>query len=320
MKFLLKAPTLLSIALVAGVISQYARPAAAQQQLPPLPIEFSPDNLINPGRPGGRRRGGGSRGNCQAEYPLTAIAYADSRTVEELGVARTDEAVGALTTQDNPILWFYLPAPVQETAAELVLRDSREQVIFQGSLEGDTESSGIVGLELSDLPLESAYQWFLTIDCDEGERMTVNGWVERQSVGPDAARTLMQASDRNRVSLYASYGFLQDALTQLAQLRYSNPEDEAVAQEWQQFLTRLELPELSDAPILPCCLVAESSNPSAPTPAVEPPPAAEDTPPAVNDDIPEHNAPETNEPAEVEEDAPEQDSRSILQRARDWGN
>ena len=227
------------------------------QALPPLPIEFNPDNLINPGRPGGRRRGGGSRGGCQSELPLSAIAYADSQVVEELGVTRTDETVGGLTAQPRPILWCYLPAPVHETAAELVVQDSQEQVVFQGQLAGETERPGVVGLELEDdLRVGEPYQWFLTIDCDETERVTVNGWVERRAVGPDATRTLAQAMNLNRVALSADYGLGQDVVSELAQLRYFKPEDELIEQAWTQLLVSLELSDLIDEPVLPCCAFA----------------------------------------------------------------
>ncbi|MEO0647242.1 MAG: DUF928 domain-containing protein [Cyanobacteria bacterium J06650_10] len=305
----------------------------SNQQLPPLPIEFNPDNLINPGRPGGRRRGGGSRGSCQTALPLSAIAYADSRIVEELGVTRTVETVGALTGQPRPILWFYLPAPVQETAAELVIQDSREQVVFQGTLEGETDREGIVGLELeNDLPVGEAYQWFLTIDCDQTERVTVNGWVQRQFVGLDAARTLLQATDRNRAALSVRYGFWQDAVTELAKLRYFNPEDESVAQDWLRLLTTLGLEDLSEAAILPCCLLT-SEVPTDEIPADETP---ADEIPVDGSDVPMPAPVESEEPVEPEdsteieeeptpdaeeETAPEEDRnpRTILQRARDRG-
>lgn len=102
-----------------GLLAALA-PVAAQP-LPPLPIEFNPDTLRNPGRPGGRRRGGGSRGGCYDGIPLSAIAPASITTTEELGVTRTDEAVGSLTITAEPILWFYLPASLGDTRSKSVV-------------------------------------------------------------------------------------------------------------------------------------------------------------------------------------------------------
>ena len=311
-KSCLSVATLLATAVLPGLWTR----SVSAQELPPLPIEFNPDNLINPGRPGGRRRGGGSRGSCQTEIPLSAIAYATTQTIDELGESRMVESVGALTTQPRPILWFYLPAEVPEMAAELVVQDSREQVVFQGLLTDETERDGIVGLELeTDLRVGEPYQWFLTIDCDETERVTVNGWVERRTVGADALRTLSQATERNRVALYAEYGFWQDAVSELAQLRFFETEDEAIAREWGRMLSAMDLGELAEVPILPCCSVS---------PALE----IDEDDMDEGDEVPSEEGefegevvPEdaSEEEAEEEESEEEEDDRTILQRARDRG-
>ncbi|MEL7227275.1 MAG: DUF928 domain-containing protein, partial [Cyanobacteria bacterium J06576_12] len=239
--------------LMQGIVAQ----SAAAQQLPPLPIEFNPDNLINPGRPGGRRRGGGSRGSCQAGLPLSAISYADSRTVQELGVSSVEETVGMLTTQAQPTLWFYLPAAVDDVSTEFIVKGAQEQIVYQGRLSGQTDSEGVISVLLPvNLAVGSAYRWFLTVDCDDTERVSVDGWVARRTTGPDATRTLAQASARNRVALYANYGFLQDAVSELGVLRAG--EEGAIEQEWNQLLISLELPELVNARVFSCCEVVNA--------------------------------------------------------------
>lgn len=271
------------------------------QDLPPLPIQLEGRPWLNPGQPGNRRRGGGSRGGCYEGAPLTTLAYADSVTVEELGVTRTDEAVGTLTTSAVPTLWFYLPTALGETSTEFVVKDAQGQLLYQGQLTGDTDESGIVGVPLAvRLPFGSAVQWFLTVDCDEGgDRTTVNGWIESRDPGPDLTRTFTQADARNRVALYTSYGFLHDAMSELAGLRSLNPDDETLAQAWGQFLTSLELGDIADAPVLDCCQLV----------------AIDDTQEPAEESEPVDSLPAETEPAEAEED-----SRSILQRARDRGN
>lgn len=104
---------------------------AIAQELPPMPIRFKPGELVNPGRPGGRRRGGGSRGGCAADgVPLSAIAYSDSQTIQELGVPVVSESVGTFTTQAQPMLWFYRPQAISdETQAELIVKDERNAVL-----------------------------------------------------------------------------------------------------------------------------------------------------------------------------------------------
>lgn len=303
----------LSLIALSGLALSLVLPTRAvqAQTLPPLPIQLEGRPWINPGQPGNRRRGGGSRGGCYEGTPLTTLAYADSVTVEELGVTRTDEAVGSLTTSAVPTLWFYLPTALTETSTEFVIKDAQGQLLYQGQLTGETDESGIVGVPLAvRLPFGNAVQWFLTVDCDEGgDRTTVNGWIESRDPGPDLTRTFAQADARNRVALYTSYGFLHDAMSELAGLRSLNPDDETLAQAWGQFLTSLELGDIADAPVLDCCqlVAADDETDDTPEPVEESEPAEELEP---VDSIPAET-----EPAEVEED-----SRSILQRARDRGN
>ncbi len=274
--------------------------AATAQTLPPLPVQFNPETWPSPGRPGGRRRGGGSRGSCQDGLPLTAIAYADRSTVEELGITQTVETVGMLTTQAQPVLWFYLPAPLTDSATTEFLIKSADQVLYSGQLAGTTDDSGIVGVPMP-ISLESgtAYHWYLTVDCDENERAVVDGWIERRSPDSALSNLLAQASPRNRAALYANAGFLQDALSGLAALRLANPEDAAIAQDWVSFLNALDLPELTAAPLLDCC---QTGTAPAPEPGIESEPGIE---------------PEEAEPEAQPESAPTPDTPSILERARD---
>ncbi len=250
-------------ALSATVLALHLPPAVAQT-LPSLPIQFNPDTLENPGRPGDRRRGGGSRGSCQADIPLTAIAYASSQVVEELGVQSLEQSVGAFTTQAQPTLWFYLPGPLTEgTAAEFIVKDGQDTLLYQGQLVGQTDSSGVISVPMPlDLEPDADYHWFLILDCDEGDRTRVDGWIERRTTGSTLSRALDQANDRSQAALYANSGYLQDALTELAALRIAYPEDEAIAQDWATFLSALDLPDLTAAPLLDCCQVTSIQVPT----------------------------------------------------------
>lgn len=240
------------------------------ETLPTLPIQFNPDTLVNPGRPGGRRRGGGSRGGCQAEIPLTAIAYADSRTVAELGVTRTEETVGMLTTQAQPTLWFYLPTSLSaNTPTEFILKDGLNRTLFQAPLSGETAQPGIIGLPVPfELEVGKAYHWFFTMGCDDTEQATVDGWIQRLAVDSNLSRSFNQANAHDQAALYASYGFLQDALSELATMRLADMsdgiEDHALTQTWADFLSALGLTEVASTPVLDCCALTQ--------PTVEPQP------------------------------------------------
>ncbi len=315
MKFSLLCTTVCALSFILPV------PSAFAQSLPPLPIQLIPDNIQNPGRPGGRRRGGGSRGECLANnVPLSAIAYADSQTVSELGIERTEETVGMLTTKARPVLWFYLPSELSnDTETAFVLKDAQEQVLYQGQLLGETDEDGIIGVPLAaDLEIDATYHWFLTLDCGDGEQTMVDGWIARKRVSAELKKRFEPVGDRNRAALYANYGFLQDALTELARLKLEQPEDEATDQDWVNFLNALDLSDLAAARPLDCCLIT-IQQPTTETPAV---PEVEDSITPETEipeaEIPETEVPESTVPEEETRTEP-QDVRTILQRARDKG-
>ncbi|MEM8501550.1 MAG: DUF928 domain-containing protein [Cyanobacteria bacterium P01_D01_bin.1] len=277
-------PKTQTLLILATLSLLFPRPAIAQQ-LPTLPLEFNPRELGNPGRPGGRRRGGGSRGACSAGLPLSAIAYADTQIVTELGITNIEELVGMWTTQAQPSLWFYMPQSLANIPTEFILKDSSGQLLYQGELVGSTDGNGIVAAPLPiALSLDTPYQWSLTIDCDQSDRTTVRGWIERQLPSTSLTNDLGEASDRNRAALYANAGFLQDALTELAILRNAQPDDDAITQDWRSFLIALDFPELVNVPVLDCCIVGSV--------------AAEEVPDEVPDEVPEERAPTEEPPAE----------------------
>lgn len=312
---LLTKQTLLGAIALTALMLPFPRPlvrSAVAQQLPPLPLEFNPREIGNPGRPGGRRRGGGSRGVCSAGLPLSAIAYADTQIITELDITRIDEQVGMLTTQPQPTLWFYLPQPLASTPTEFILRDASSQLLYQGRLVGSTDSGAIVAAPVPIALLPNVpYQWSLTIDCDESDRTTVRGWIESRTLSDSLTNDLSEANARNRAALYASAGYLQDSLTELARLRSLRPDDEAITQVWQDFLIALDLPELVNLPVSASCCSVSNAPIEAPIPEDL---LIEESPEALPETAPE----ELRDLEELEElEQTERDTRTILQRARD---
>ena len=272
------------------------RPVKAES-LPSMPIQFNPETLRSPGRPGGRRRGGGSRGECAVgNVPLSAIAYSEAQSGRSLGVEIVNESVGSFTTQAQPLLWFYMPRPISdETGAALIVKDERDEVVYQGRLKGSTGDSGIIGVPMPvEMELGSAYHWFLALDCGEAASESVDGWVVRQGVDPNTARLLTQAAPRNRVALYTTYGYVQDALSELAMLRLADLDDQEIAENWVRFLSGLGLEDLTAAPILDCCKLAGM-------------------------DVEEPNVEEIEETAPVESEESEVPGRSVIEQLRDRG-
>ena len=272
--------------------------AVNAQELPPMPIQFNPETLRSPGRPGGRRRGGGSRGGCVADgVPLSAIAYAESQPTKELDVDVVVESVGSFTTQAQPLLWFYMPEMISDdVSAELIVKDEQDELLYRGQLAGATEDNGIIGVPMPvEMAAGSAYHWFLSLDCGEAASESVDGWIVRQEAQSEAAILLSQAAPRNRVALYTNYGYVQDALSELAMMRLADLDNPEIAEDWVGFLGGLGLEDLTAAPILDCCELAGVDED---VPDVEP----------VEEDV-------VDEPEEEREEA----GRSVIEQVRDRG-
>jgi len=301
------------------------RPAIAQQ-LPTLPLQFDPTQLVNPGRPGGRRRGGASRGGCPADSDLTAIAAASRQTVRALDVDIPVETVGSLTSLARPNLLFYLPVPLSErTRTLVVIKSEQGAVLYEGQLSGETDRAGVVSVPLPvDLAPGNRYEWFLTVDCGEGEQTSVNGWIANRAIDPSLQRSLRQATPRNRAALYADAGFLQDTLSELAALRLANPDDEPLAQYWVSLLNLLELSDIAIASLLDCCQLTDISDISETSETSETSEISPSSPNNSPDEASEETSGETaketaGETAEETTETEPAETRTILQRARDRG-
>jgi hypothetical protein len=258
MKLLHSVTALVTVTLLSELLIP---PAATAQPLPDTLAQFSPNRIVNPGRPGGRRRGGGSRGGCLADSVLTALTHGENQSFQTLGVTRTEETVGALTLHEQPTLWFYLPIALNDTsAATLTVKNDQGELLYSGNLVGETNTAGVVGVPLEIALSEGQdYEWFLALDCGEGEQDTVNGWIGRRAADSETIRTLMQAGDRDRADLYTTEGFLQDSLSELATARLNNPQDSAIAQDWTELLTELDLADVAPAPVLDCCQLVRTN-------------------------------------------------------------
>ena len=257
---------------------------AIAQELPPLPIQFDPTRT-------NAARVGNYEGTCEADGKrLSAIAYTNPTT---------QVANSALTAQAQPTLWFYSPFPIEAASATFTLSDAQGNSRYESMISEQTESAGIFSIKIPEaITLGVPLQWSLALNC-EGEQTTLSGWIERGELYPDLARMVEAVGERNQAALYASYGVLQDAITAIATLRLTDPENEILAQDWSTFLSALNLSELANEPILDCCQVG----------------AIEEI-----EEIEEETEQVVEESEEVPEmEEPEEDNRTILQRARDRG-
>ncbi len=179
------------------------------------------------GRLPGRREPGAGRG-CGGkvpEPPLTAL-------IPETNLG--------LTSEGYPTLFFYMPKS-SAIAAEFTLLKEDQERVYEKTF-AFPRTPGIFSLSLPNdysvppLELGKNYHWYFKIICPEnpnndGMPIYVDGWVQRV------------APNRQNNRWY-------DTLTSLAQKRRSNPNDVAIAAEWENLLRSEGLNKVARKPIV----------------------------------------------------------------------
>lgn len=165
------------------------------------------------------------------------------------------------TMAARPTFFAFLPE-LASGLAEITLQRADQQGgdIFKGEFQTSGEA-GIVGLQLPEtapaLEIGEAYLWQIAIQCDpeeDDERwLSVEGWIERipaPGLGmTDEAESTNEAELTDEAEFYASQGIWQDVLGFMTQLRYENPEDPLLAEEWAELMETAGLPEFSQTPV-----------------------------------------------------------------------
>ncbi len=203
------------------------------------------DSDLEQGVPG-RRVGGGTRGD-------QVFANADAAMA-----ALVNPSNLSMTTSAYPTLLFYVPEMVSANSVEFVLRDSRDQLIyettFQLSRTGGLVSVQTAGDDVPSLNLNEDYQWYFSIVPDPADRandVVVEGRIRRVDQRDWLAQQQVTASVREQIAiappltqarlLYQQANLWHDAALILAELRQREPEDPAIAAEWNQLLDSVGL-------------------------------------------------------------------------------
>ena len=191
----------------------------------------------------GSRIGGGTRGECYLRKPLVAL------------VPKTNLA---LTKAAYPKFFFYLPPTSQPKQVEFVLQDEQNNEIYQ-TMFATNGSTGVMSFNLPDegsippLTLGKTYRWQFVIICDSEKRehdVGVDGWVKRVALDPALSKKLEQATPAEKINIYATAGLWQDALSNLAELRYKQPNNLQLSSNWSELLRSLGLDAIAQEPLV----------------------------------------------------------------------
>ncbi|MEM6252722.1 MAG: DUF928 domain-containing protein [Cyanobacteria bacterium P01_D01_bin.156] len=217
----------------------FNRPIAA-----PTLLTGRPSNLGYP--QDGTRRGGGSRGGvCDVSPgtpPLTAL-MPDTSTWTDSEQSSLEDVVFSLTQQSSPDIWIYVPYII-ETSNQLLftLKDDANNQLMRvqlASTENLPSTPGIIQVSFNSLGVNLLpnvdYHWYVTVNCEQGPPVVVDGWLRHQV---------------DRAEDAPEHTFFVDDLSSLVQTTSS---DASARMEWQALLKAVGLEDISTAPIVNCC-------------------------------------------------------------------
>ncbi|GBF81893.1 DUF928 domain-containing protein [Aphanothece sacrum] len=193
----------------------------------------------------------------------------DCPTVDKSLIALVPEWHLALTAEETPIFWFYIPYPftIPQSAA-IVLWDEQQNKVDEATVS-ITNTPGIISVRLPKtvLEIDKRYRVDFSVNCLDRNSNTsssqpiVKSWLKRVALDNNLINELKSATTpRERYILYAANSIWYEALTELAQLRYNQSDAQQIVEDWEELLSQPEinLPELISEPIINCCRLKEN--------------------------------------------------------------
>ncbi|MEM7792910.1 MAG: DUF928 domain-containing protein [Cyanobacteria bacterium P01_C01_bin.118] len=193
----------------------------------------------------GTRRGGGSRGgvcDLPTDVPALTALMPDTSIWDSTAI----DVVFSFTTTDTPNLWFYLPYSLDTgSRVTFTLKDADDETLKRAQLDTTQPlpaGPSMVRVSLAELGQTLApaadYHWYLTVNCESGPTVSVDGWLNYQP--------------GNQPDPYDQQ-FLVDTLSVLAEAQLSNPGDNGAQSAWREMLESADLGDITDAPLTDCC-------------------------------------------------------------------
>jgi len=224
------------------------------------PLVFNSSNQTtgfeNTGRPA-NQTSTGSRAPNSCVGRLIALIPGDRPLTTSPDDCSNPESLLALTVNDVPTFWFYLPPElaVSATAAEFVLLGEDQRPIYREQMAPSSEA-GVIGIRPAhSLVANQVYRWVFQLEVtgEPGLDPAVEGFVKY--IQPDATLSQQLAAatlPQERIRVYANHGIWHDAFTELATLRLA--QDSATQSDWANLLDSVGLGAIANLPLLNCCI------------------------------------------------------------------
>ncbi|MEH2411453.1 MAG: DUF928 domain-containing protein [Nostoc sp.] len=213
---------------------------------------FQQPKLPRNGAPTGRRRAGAGRSpECPSSLTrLTALVPGDE-----------GKSFLASTVAENPTFWFYVPQlPETMHSGEFVLqvlsgKDVQNVYRTPLTLSG---KPGIISITPPAQPqyylkADKKYHWYFHVYCGDPEKTSdnfyVDGFVQRQVLTQALYNQLKTAKPKEYIA-YSANNIWYDALTNLGQLRRTNPQNATINKDWVDLLNAVGLQDIAKEPIV----------------------------------------------------------------------
>lgn len=255
LKLLVSKPSLLhliALPLSLSVFSNFLTPVQAQTQINAnslIPIvSFEP--------PDDQKTIDDSRGG--ASRP-TAVKCSQDQAPSPSMTPLTPGSKLGLTVASHPTFFVYIPATSAQQA-HFTLKDDKNRGVYQ-TLLPINDAGGVVGITLPEdqtpLELGKTYSWSVALICQPTQTDTpmVRGQVRRVELKaaqmPNDINSMnSQQALLEQAALYGKAGIWYDSVNLLAQLRKTQPSDQALATNWVELLDSVGLDAIANQPLL----------------------------------------------------------------------
>jgi hypothetical protein len=240
-------------------------------------VEFLRKIFSKPNRVGispGKHRGAATQDRC----PFLAVSQPYLTAL--VPSTQNGEIFIEKTVESHPTFWFYVPYSARDyVKVEFVLIDQNEQDVYKAIFPIVLKEPGIISIKIPEtapeLDVNQKYRWVFSIICNPANRsgdITVNGWLKRVEKDNQIINAINQiASSKSPTqqggelaTIYAQHEIWYETLNALGQAYQSYPQDSSVRAEWLELLQAINLEDLSNYPVMPCCLSKEGKSTAIP--------------------------------------------------------
>ncbi len=156
------------------------------------------------------------------------------------------------TVSEYPTFWFYIPDfPQQIDYMEFLLQDAQQNRTVYHKAVKLTDKAGIIKISLPVNPeyalkVNENYRWHfnLKLNCAESYQV-VQGWIRRLPMTSQLENQLEKLPSQNYLA-YQKEGIWYDAIANLADLHFVNPNNQELSSAWSKLMESLNLPWVSE--------------------------------------------------------------------------